>query len=107
MLGGSDTYMAIPWFWSDQYDLTLKVSGLPDSGEKTVCRELSESDKLYFHLSNDNRLMAASAIGTNANISKELRIAEMLISKQVIVNPGELTDVGVRLGNWTQRPIQK
>lgn len=40
MLGATDTYKALPWFWSDQYDLTLQVSGLPDSGVLTVCQSI-------------------------------------------------------------------
>ena len=27
MLGGSKPYMAVPWFWSDQYDLSLQIAG--------------------------------------------------------------------------------
>ncbi len=40
MLGGSRVYDAVPWFWSDQYDLTLQIAGLPgeavDQRGKTV-----------------------------------------------------------------------
>ncbi len=28
MLGGSDPYVAKPWFWSDQYDIKLQIAGL-------------------------------------------------------------------------------
>lgn len=97
MLGASKIYSDIPWFWSDQYDLTLQVAGLPDSGVLTVCREINESDKLYFHLSNDNRLASASAVGQNANIAKDMRLAEMLIHKQAILDPHVLRDASVKM----------
>jgi 3-phenylpropionate/trans-cinnamate dioxygenase ferredoxin reductase subunit len=27
MLGAAESWSAVPWFWSDQYDLTLQVAG--------------------------------------------------------------------------------
>ena len=81
MLGTAETYAAVPWFWSDQYDVTLQVTGLPDQGERTVIRDLGDSGKLFFHFSLDGKLVAASGIGTAA-IAKDIRIAEMLIEKK-------------------------
>jgi 3-phenylpropionate/trans-cinnamate dioxygenase ferredoxin reductase subunit len=97
MLGASKHYLEIPWFWSDQYDQTLQVSGLPDYGVMTVVRNLSESDKLFFHLSDENQLVAASAVGLNAKIAKDIRLAEMLIQKQVVLNPYDLENPNVKL----------
>lgn len=96
MLGATEPYAAVPWFWSDQYDLTLQVTGLPDCGEKVVTRDLGESGKLFFHLSADNRLVAASGIGM-PSIAKDIRIAEMLIEKQVKLEPGDLENPKVKL----------
>lgn len=81
MLGAAEPYAAVPWFWSDQYDLTLQVTGLSDQGEKTVIRDLGEAGKLFFHFTAEGRLVSASGIGTTA-IAKDIRIAEMLIEKQ-------------------------
>ncbi len=87
MLGSSKPYLEIPWFWSDQYEQTLQVSGMPDAGVKTVCRDISEFDKMFFHLSIGGQLVSASAVGLNAKIAKDMRIAEMLIQKQAVVDP--------------------
>jgi 3-phenylpropionate/trans-cinnamate dioxygenase ferredoxin reductase component len=81
MLGAAENYAAVPWFWSDQYNLTLQVTGMPDQGEKTVIRDLGDMGKLFFHFSMDGKLVAASGIGTVA-IAKDIRIAKMLIEKQ-------------------------
>ncbi|RAP73753.1 NAD(P)/FAD-dependent oxidoreductase [Paenibacillus montanisoli] len=98
MLGASKPFVDIPWFWSDQYDQTLQVTGLPDSGVLTVCRHLSERDKLYFHLSGENRLVAASAVGLNAKIAKDIRLAEMLIHQnQAVLDPIALQNTEVKL----------
>lgn len=85
MLGSNEPFEVVPWFWSNQYELTLQVTGLQDSGEKTVIRHLGDAGKLFFHFSADGKLVAASGIGTAA-IAKEVRIAEMLIEKQGILD---------------------
>ncbi|MBP1964903.1 NAD(P)/FAD-dependent oxidoreductase [Paenibacillus aceris] len=97
MLGASKPYLDIPWFWSDQYDQTLQVTGLPDCGVKTVVRNLSESDKFFFHLSDKGHLVAASAVGLNSKIAKEIRLAEMLIHKQAVLDPKALENPDVKL----------
>jgi 3-phenylpropionate/trans-cinnamate dioxygenase ferredoxin reductase subunit len=85
MLGADEPYTSVPWFWSDQYDLSLQVTGLPNEGEKTVMRDLGDDGKLFFHFTTDGKLVAASGIGTAA-IAKDIRIAEMLIEKQVVLD---------------------
>lgn len=40
MLGAHDLISAVPWFWSDQYDLSLQVAGLVDEGCSLVRRDL-------------------------------------------------------------------
>jgi 3-phenylpropionate/trans-cinnamate dioxygenase ferredoxin reductase subunit len=97
MLGASKPFLEIPWFWSDQYDLTLQVTGLPDYGVMTVCRDLGEFDKFYFHLSIESKLVSASAVGLTAKIAKDIRLAELLIQKQVVLDPKSLENPDVKL----------
>ncbi|QGQ94594.1 ferredoxin reductase [Paenibacillus psychroresistens] len=97
MLGAAKPFLEIPWFWSDQYEQTLQVTGLPDYGVKTLCRDLGEFAKFYFHLSSDGRLAAASAVGLNSNIAKDIRLAEMLIQKQMVLDPKSLENPEVKL----------
>ena len=40
MLGAGEAHEAVPWFWSDQYDLGLQIAGLPDEGVETVTLRL-------------------------------------------------------------------
>lgn len=97
MLGDRSPYAAVPWFWSDQYDQTLQVSGLADPSNTTVLRDLGEAGKLYFHLDGDGRLVSASAMGSAGAIAKEIRLAEMLIGKRAQPLPESLTNAGIRL----------
>jgi len=97
MLGAEESYAAVPSFWSDQHDLTLRIAGLPDTGATTVTRELGDGVRLHFHLGADGRLMAASAIGPNSAIAREIRLAEMLIARHARPAARELSDPAVRL----------
>ncbi|MBO9610149.1 MAG: FAD-dependent oxidoreductase [Paenibacillaceae bacterium] len=97
MLGADEPYAAVPWFWSDQYELSLQVAGLLDGAETTVVRELGESGTLYFHLADDGRLLAASGIGPEGGVAKDIRLAEMLIARQARPLPEALADPAVKL----------
>ncbi|WP_372663649.1 NAD(P)/FAD-dependent oxidoreductase [Cohnella sp.] len=97
MLGGTDSYSVIPWFWSDQYEQTLQVVGLPDAGEVTVSRDLGEAGQLFFHLNKEGRMIAASGFGPSAGIAKEIRIAEMLIERGATPVLEQLAQPNVRL----------
>ncbi|MCX5512700.1 ferredoxin reductase [Kaistia algarum] len=97
MLGASEPYDAVPWFWSDQYDLTLQIAGLPDEGSETIIRDLGDSSEIRFRLAPDGRLLAASAIGPNGKIAKDIRLAEMMIARRAKPDRGALGDPNVKL----------
>jgi 3-phenylpropionate/trans-cinnamate dioxygenase ferredoxin reductase subunit len=90
MLGEVEDYCATPWFWSDQYDLHLQISGLVDAGSAVITRDLGEGARLNFHLDDDGRLVASSAIGPISKVAKDARVAEMLIAKRAKPDPAYL-----------------
>jgi 3-phenylpropionate/trans-cinnamate dioxygenase ferredoxin reductase component len=81
LAGGRESYRAVPWFWSDQYDHTLHIAGLVDEGRTTIVRDLGEAT-LAFHLADDGRLVAASGFGPISKVAKDIRLAEMLIARK-------------------------
>ena len=87
----------MPWFWSDQYDETLQIAGLADEGCSTVEREAGDGARLFFHLAEDGRLVAASGVGENAAIARDIRLAEMLIAARAAPDPARLADPAVKL----------
>jgi 3-phenylpropionate/trans-cinnamate dioxygenase ferredoxin reductase subunit len=97
MLGAGEDVSAIPWFWSDQYDLTLQIAGLPDAGERLVRRELGGDAFILFHLSDDGRLVAASGIARGNAVAKDIRLAEMLIARQAAPDPAALAQPRFKL----------
>ncbi|TAA58883.1 NAD(P)/FAD-dependent oxidoreductase [Shinella sp. JR1-6] len=80
MLGGGEAHSAVPWFWSDQYDMTLQIAGLADDAAMTVRRDLGEGAFILFHLDAAGRLIAASGIGKGNAVARDIRLAEMLIA---------------------------
>jgi 3-phenylpropionate/trans-cinnamate dioxygenase ferredoxin reductase subunit len=97
ILGGDEPYAAVPWFWSDQYDETLQIAGLPDEGKRTVERDVGAGASLVFHLADDGRLVAASGVGENARIARDVRLAEMLIAARATPDPAALAAPDVKL----------
>lgn len=96
MLGADEPISAVPWFWSDQYELTLQMAGLADEGETVVRRE-SPDALVLFHLKQDGRLVAASGIGVGNAVARDIRVAELLIGRRARPEPAALADAGVKL----------
>lgn len=97
MLGAGEAIGTVPWFWSDQYDLSLQIAGLSDEGASVVRRELGPDTSILFHLSADGRLVAASGIGIGNAVAKDIRLAEMLIGKRARPAGRDLEDPAIKL----------
>jgi 3-phenylpropionate/trans-cinnamate dioxygenase ferredoxin reductase subunit len=97
MLGAVVAYDAVPSFWSDQYEVTLRIAGLTDAASQSIGRDLGNGIELTLNLAGDGRIVAASSIGPDARIAKEIRLAEMLIAKRVRPDPRALADPDFRL----------
>ncbi len=97
MLGKNEQLTTVPWFWSDQYDLTMQIAGLQDEGASTVRRDLSDTAFILFHIAADGRLVAASGIGPGNAVAKDVRLAEMIIAKGLKPAPSNLADPTVNM----------
>ncbi len=97
MLGAGEAHAAVPWFWSDQYDLSLQIAGLSDEGKSAVRRDLGDGAFILFHLAEDGRLVAASGIGPGNAVARDIRLAEMLIAMGVKPAPEALGSQDVKL----------
>ena len=67
--GGADPagLQAVPWFWSDQYDLTLQVSGLADLAERWVTRPRPDGTEVLLGLASDGRLVCAAITSASSS----------------------------------------
>ncbi|KAB2862650.1 MAG: ferredoxin reductase, partial [Bauldia sp.] len=97
LLGAEDPIASVPWFWSDQYELTLQIAGLPDEGAGTVRRDIGDGAFILFHRAADGRLAAASGIGPGNAVAKDIRLAEMLIARSARPDPALLASPATRL----------
>jgi 3-phenylpropionate/trans-cinnamate dioxygenase ferredoxin reductase component len=92
MLGVEKTHNNVPWFWSDQYDLSLQIAGQADQGPTTITRIPSEGALVLFHMANDGTIKGVSGIGLGNSIGRDVKIAEMLIAKNAKPSPEILSD---------------
>lgn len=97
MLGGQRQYEAVPWFWSDQFDLTLQIAGLPHLGVSVVKRVPKDDASILCHLDADGRLVGASGIGQGNTIARDIRLLEMLIGKRASPDAALLADPAFQL----------
>jgi 3-phenylpropionate/trans-cinnamate dioxygenase ferredoxin reductase subunit len=90
--GNLKPYSALPWFWSDQYDLKLQIAGLNQGYEKVIIRgdiESSRSFAAFYML--EGRLLAVDAV----NKPQEFMMGRRLITEKVQLDEAKLADPSV------------
>jgi 3-phenylpropionate/trans-cinnamate dioxygenase ferredoxin reductase component len=97
MLGNHDACHGVPWFWSDHYQTTVQIAGLPSLGVNEVVRETGAASRLVFALSADGVLVGASGVGPIGDIAKEIRVSQELIARRTRVPVAALMDRSIRL----------
>lgn len=97
MLGHDETCNSVPWFWSDHYDTTVQIAGLPLLGASTVVRETGPASSIFFALSADGVLVGASGVGPIGDIARDIRMSQDLIARRMQVSPSALMDRTIKL----------
>jgi 3-phenylpropionate/trans-cinnamate dioxygenase ferredoxin reductase component len=92
MLGQGKNHNNVPWFWSDQYDLSLQIAGQADQGPITIARVPAEGALVLFHIAEDGTIKGASGIGLGNAIGRDIKVSEMLIAKGAKPSPEILAD---------------
>lgn len=89
LCGSLVSYHALPWFWSDQYDLKLQIAGLSQGFDKVVLRGNSDSGRDFaaFYFCGD-RLLAVDAV----NRPKEFMATRRALSEGQSADPTILAD---------------
>ena len=92
--GVNEPYNALPWFWSDQYDLKLQIAGLSQGFDRVVTRGDIESGRSFsaFYFSGD-RLIAVDAV----NRPKEFMISKRFLTERRSADPARVADESVEL----------
>jgi 3-phenylpropionate/trans-cinnamate dioxygenase ferredoxin reductase subunit len=93
MLGPTEPYSEVHWFWSDQYDANLQYAGHHTAWDELVVRgSISERSFLAFYVK-DGLIDAAVAM----NRGKELRRSTAIIKARRPVDAKQLADEEVDL----------
>lgn len=101
MLGASEAFDAMPWFWSDQFELGLQIAGWPDAQRPLLARSVDADTTLWFQQDADaggaGALTAACGLGPGNRVGKDIKLAQMLIARRVPVPADALIDPAVSL----------
>lgn len=60
--GGNDEFNAVPWFWSDQYDLKLQIAGLSLGYDSTVIRGKPDDGSFSVFYLQRGRVIAVDSV---------------------------------------------
>lgn len=91
-------YRALPWFWTDQFDVKLQMAGISQGHDGIVTRGDVESRKLSVFYFQENRLVAVDSI----NRPLDHMIARKLIAAGVPLTPQQAADESVDLRKLAQ-----
>jgi 3-phenylpropionate/trans-cinnamate dioxygenase ferredoxin reductase component len=92
--GAGQPYHAIPWFWSNQYDLKLQTVGLSIGHDRTVLRGDPATRSFSFGYFKQGRIIALDCV----NATKDYVQARKLIEAGVPVEAADFAD--------TARPLK-
>ncbi len=94
MLGKDAPYDALPYFYTDQYDLGMEYVGLaPDYAEVVIRGDRAGREFIAFWLDGDSRVLA----GMNVNVWDVVDPIKALIAARNPVDPARLADPDVPL----------
>jgi 3-phenylpropionate/trans-cinnamate dioxygenase ferredoxin reductase subunit len=97
IIGLKTSYNAIPWMWSDQFNLNLQLTGICNDYEFSVQRGSSlEEGIIYFFLKN-RKIMGACGLGIGGKIGRDIRLAGKLSEKKIKVTKELLSDKKIKL----------
>jgi 3-phenylpropionate/trans-cinnamate dioxygenase ferredoxin reductase subunit len=86
-------HAAVPWFWSDQFDLKLQMVGLSQGYEQLVMRGDPETESFSAFYLLDGIVLSVDAI----NRPQDFMVAKRLVAEQVRVDARELADESISL----------
>jgi NADPH-dependent 2,4-dienoyl-CoA reductase/sulfur reductase-like enzyme len=94
IMGEKEPYNALPWFWSNQYDLKLQTAGLNLGYDQTVLRGDPASRKFTVVYLKAGRPIAFDCVGTMKDYVQARKLLESGVGK---IDPALLADPEVAL----------
>ena len=94
IMGDPQPYHALPWFWSNQYDLKLQTAGLSLGFDATVLRGDPDTRKFTVVYLKDGKPIAFDCVGTMKDYVQARTLLESGVGR---LDPALLTDPEVAL----------
>jgi len=88
LCGKPKAYNAVPWFWSDQYDLKLQMVGLSEGYDQFVLRGSTQARAFIGFYLREGRLLAADAVNRPA----DFMMAKRLVAAGGVLDAAKLAD---------------
>lgn len=95
ILGKEAPYAEVPWFWSDQYDIKLQMTGINDPDDQVVVRGDSGTRSFSVCYLRDGILVAVNAL----NRPKDFLQAKKSIAAKITPDISRLTDTETPIKN--------
>ncbi|RLU01830.1 NAD(P)/FAD-dependent oxidoreductase [Ketobacter sp.] len=86
--GKQKAYHALPWFWSDQYDIKLQIAGFNRGYDRVVLRGNPDSNQFVAWYLQGDKILAADCI----NSAKEFMQAKKIIGEQLSISVEDLAN---------------
>ncbi|MGJ8670769.1 MAG: NAD(P)/FAD-dependent oxidoreductase [Oceanococcus sp.] len=93
LMGNEKVYDAVPWFWSDQYDLKLQMVGLSEGYDECVLRGDPDSRHFSLFYLKDGVVISADAVSQ----PKDFMAAKKLVAAKAKVSAEQLANTEVSL----------
>jgi 3-phenylpropionate/trans-cinnamate dioxygenase ferredoxin reductase subunit len=91
--GEKEPYDALPWFWSNQYDLRLQTAGLSHGYDASVLRGDPAERSFSVVYLREGRVIALDCV----NRTKDYAQGRKLVEMRTAVDPEQLLDTDVQL----------
>ncbi|WP_285275717.1 NAD(P)/FAD-dependent oxidoreductase [Halopseudomonas bauzanensis] len=93
LTGKPQPYTALPWFWSDQYDLKLQTAGLSAGHDQVVVRGDPANRSFSVVYLQQGRVLAVDSV----NLARDFVQAKALVQARAVVDAEALADVSISL----------
>ena len=91
--GKPNPYTEVPWFWSDQFDLKLQMTGISKPGDQVIIRGETAEKRFSACFLRDDVFVACHAV----NLAKDFLHSKKLISNRVRPDPRRLGESSIPL----------
>ena len=93
IMGERESYDAVPWFWSNQYDLRLQTVGISNGYDQTVLRGTQSDRKFSLIYLKEGRVIALDCV----NNTRDYAQGRKLVANGAEIDPELLADTEVAL----------